>query len=76
MSYPTEYANNENVRAVVQSAIEAANMKAVSRAQTIKKFVIIPGDFSVPGGELTPTMKLKRPIINKKYASYIDGLYS
>ena len=60
---------------MVQDAINAANVKAVSRAQTIKKFTILPGDFSIPGGELTPTMKLKRPVINKKYADYINALY-
>jgi long-subunit acyl-CoA synthetase (AMP-forming) len=37
--------------------------------------VILPNDFSVDGGELTPTLKLKRKIINQKYENYINKLY-
>ena len=43
--------------------------------ETIKKFVIIPRDFSVDGGELTPTLKLKRKVIYGKYQDKIDLLY-
>ena len=42
--------------------METANKKAVSRAAHIKKFKLLPNDFSMLGGELTPTMKLKRTI--------------
>ena len=45
------------------------NSVATSKAQRVQKFCILDGDFSVPGGELTGTQKLKRPIVNKKYAS-------
>ena len=47
----------------------------VSKAQKVQKYVILDGDFSVPGGTLTSTMKLKRPIIYKQYAKEIDSLY-
>jgi long-chain acyl-CoA synthetase len=43
--------------------------------ETIKKFVIIPHEFSVDGGELTPTLKFKRKVIYQKYKDKIDSLY-
>ena len=48
----------------------------VARYQTIKKIKILPVEFSVEGGELTPTMKLRRNIIAKKYASDIQAFYA
>lgn len=47
----------------------------VSKAAHIKKFKLIPTDFSMPGGELTPTMKLKRKVTEQKYKAVIDELY-
>ena len=43
--------------------------------QTIKKFILLPRDFSVDGDELTPTLKLKRKVIYKKYQQRIERLY-
>ena len=51
----------------VKNAIEATNKKSVSRAAHIRKFKLLPDDFSIPGGELTPTLKLKRKVTEKKY---------
>jgi len=48
----------------------------VSKAAHIKKFELIPMDFSIPGGELTPTMKLKRKVTEKKYAALVDKIYA
>ena len=47
----------------------------VARFQTIKKFKVLPHMLSVEGGELTPTLKVKRNIINTKYKAIIDGMY-
>ena len=47
--------------------MEATNKRLVSRAAHIRKFKLIPNDFSGPGGELTPTQKLKRSVTAKKY---------
>jgi len=58
---------NPLVIANIQKAIERTNSKAVSRASHIRKFKIVSNDFSISGGELTPTMKLKRKVTEKKY---------
>lgn len=49
---------------------------SLARVQTIKKFAILPHDFSIEGGELTPTMKIKRKVVNEKYKGEIEALYA
>ena len=44
--------------------------------ETLKRIRILPAEFTVEGGELTPTMKLKRRVILEKYASEIEALYA
>jgi len=44
--------------------------------ETIKRFAILDKDFSIEGGELTPTLKVKRKIINERYRDLFDSLYS
>ena len=62
-------------RAHIQAALDKANGEAVSNAQKVQKFHILATDLSVPGGELTGTMKLKRNVVAEKYAAEIDALY-
>ncbi len=57
-----------------QEYIEKVN-SVLARFETIKYFRILPNDFSVETGELTPTLKLKRRIINEKYKPIIDLMY-
>ncbi|MAL63273.1 MAG: hypothetical protein CL563_09770 [Alphaproteobacteria bacterium] len=47
----------------------------ISRASHIQKFTILPQDFSVTTGELTPTLKLKRGVVDKKHKAFIDKMY-
>ncbi len=68
-------ASNE-VKQAIQAGIDRANKKAISNAARIKAWFIIPDDFSIPGGEFTPTLKVKRNIVTKKYAEKIQDLYS
>ena len=63
------------VRKFVDKAIEEVNSNATSRAQHIRKWIFLTKDFSIPGGELTPTMKVKRKFVNEKYSSEIEKLY-
>ncbi|CAK9293884.1 unnamed protein product [Gordionus sp. m RMFG-2023] len=60
----------------INDRMDVANTKAVSRAAFIRKWVVLENDFTIPGGELGPTMKLRRPYILKKYAQVIESLYT
>jgi long-chain-fatty-acid--CoA ligase ACSBG len=60
----------------VTEGMKKVNERAVSRAQCVQKFVMLDHDFSVPGGEMTPTMKLKRRVIISKSKDSIDSMYS
>jgi long-chain acyl-CoA synthetase len=69
-----ELRRDEELIAEVQKAVDESN-KAVSRAEAIKTFRILPADLSIAGGELTPTLKVKRSIVASKYAGLIDEIY-
>jgi long-chain acyl-CoA synthetase len=58
----------------VQTAVDAANAE-VSQAESIRRFRILPGDFSEVGGQLTPTQKVRRMAVTAAYAADIDALY-
>eukprot|EP00347_Sterkiella_histriomuscorum_P001168 403373066 len=66
---------SEEVRKYIQECMEQTNKIAISRAQHIRKWIIVPDDFSVSGGELTPSLKMRRKIIEKKYEQEIEKLY-
>ena len=63
------------VLAQVQRAVDRAN-KTVSRAESIRKFTILPIEFTEPSGHLTPKMSLKRHVITHDFATQIDEMYS
>jgi len=67
--------NDPDLVAEIQKAVDEAN-KAVSNAEAIKKFTILPVDWTEEGGQLTPSMKLKRNVVMKEFASEVDALYS
>ena len=58
-------------QAHIEAGIATANESAVSRAAKIKKWRLLPRDFTVTGGELGPTLKLKRPVVHEKNAAVI-----
>ena len=70
-----ELANDPEVNAEIQTAIDGAN-KAVSKAEAIRKFVILDEDWTEEGGQLTPSLKLKRSVVMKQYESAVESLYS
>jgi long-chain acyl-CoA synthetase len=61
--------------AAIQGAVDEANL-AVSKAEAIRKFVILPVDFTEEGGELTPSLKLKRTVVMKEFSNEVEALYS
>jgi long-chain acyl-CoA synthetase len=68
-------AKDPAVIAEVQKSIDAANSH-VSRAESIRKFVILPEDFTESGGHMTPKFSIKRNVILKDYSSTIEELYA
>jgi long-chain acyl-CoA synthetase len=70
----SDHVDDDDLRAEVQLAVDDAN-RAVSRAEAIRKFVILPTDFSEETGEITPTLKLKRSVVADNWADAIAGLY-
>ncbi len=70
----TDLREDPMLRAEIQVAIDEAN-KAVSHAEAIKKFAILGEDFTESGGQLTPTMKVRRNVVMEQYASQIAALY-
>ena len=71
-----ELANNEKVQAYLMERVEQDCNTKVARYQTIKKIKVLPVEFTVEGGEMTPTMKAKRNVVVEKYADDIAALYS
>jgi long-chain acyl-CoA synthetase len=72
---PDDVADSDAMRAEVQAAIDEVNA-AVGRVEQIKRFAILPQDLSQATGELTPTLKVKRNVVNEKYAGVVEALYS
>ncbi|OKI43842.1 long-chain fatty acid--CoA ligase [Streptomyces sp. CB03578] len=69
-----ELVRDEELRADVQRAVDEAN-RLVSRAESIRRFTVLPGQFTERRGHLTPSMKLRRAAIARDYGREIDELY-
>lgn len=67
--------DDPDLRAEVQAAVDDAN-KAVSKAEAIRKFTILPVDWTEEGGQMTPSLKLKRAVVMKENAGEVDALDS
>ncbi|HEY3959238.1 MAG TPA: AMP-dependent synthetase/ligase [Solirubrobacteraceae bacterium] len=68
-------AREPQVRALIQEALDRANAK-YAQVEQVKKFAILDHDLSQETGELTPTLKVKRNVVNEKYADVLDSLYA
>jgi len=70
-----ELSSDPDLHSEIELAVKEAN-EAVSKAEQIRKFRILPVDFTEDTGELTPTLKVKRKIVAEKFAADIDALYA
>jgi long-chain acyl-CoA synthetase len=70
-----DYAGNSTVIDFLEKRIETDCNAKVARYQTIKKFRVVPNAFTVETDELTPTMKVRRNVVNDKYVHLIDSMY-
>jgi len=66
--------SNSEVRQLIQDEVDKVN-KELSPWETVKKFVLLDGPFTIESGELTPTQKTKRPVVIERYAEEIDSIY-
>ena len=67
-------ASHPEVHALIQAQLDKANEK-YAQVEQVKKFFILDHDLTQETGELTPTLKVKRNVVNEKYASRFDALY-
>ena len=67
--------NDPDLNAVIQTAVDEAN-KAVSKAESIRKFAILPVDFTIAGGQLTAKLSVKRHVVAAQFAETISALYT
>ena len=70
-----DLAHDSTLRDAIQSAVDYAN-KAVSRAESIRKFSILTEDFTIAGGQLTAKLSVKRHVVNQQYAAEIAELFA
>jgi long-chain acyl-CoA synthetase len=70
-----ELANHDGMRQLIQKHLDEVNEK-FARVEQVKKFEILPHDLSQEGGELTPTLKVKRNVVAEKYEKEVDALYA
>ena len=66
--------DDEELRAILQRAVDEAN-KMLSRPESIRRFAVLPVDFTEEAGHLTPSMKLRREAILKDFADDVEALY-
>jgi long-chain acyl-CoA synthetase len=67
--------NDPDLVSAIQTAVDEAN-KAVSRAESIRKFTILPTDFTIAGGHLTAKLSVKRHVVAKEFAKEIEALFA
>ena len=66
--------SSEPIRGIFQELLDHVNRDRASY-ETLKKFCLVADDFTIEAGELTPTLKVKRRVIEEKYAPLIDTMY-
>ncbi len=72
---PAEYCRDPRIIDLLERQV-ASMMKGLARFETVKKIALVEKEMTVEGGELTPTMKVRRRVVDEKYKDVIDRLYS
>mmetsp|Transcript_55968 Transcript_55968/g.109538 ORF Transcript_55968/g.109538 Transcript_55968/m.109538 type:complete len:713 (+) Transcript_55968:202-2340(+) len=72
----TDARNCPVLHRLIDEGMRRVNRRAISRAQYVQKWRVLPTDFTQEGGELTPTMKLKRSVTAEKYCALVEEMYS
>jgi long-chain acyl-CoA synthetase len=72
---PDKLAASSQIRAAIQQQIDTVN-NALARVEQVKKFAVLPRQFGIATGELTPTMKIKRKVVSQMYQREIDAMYA
>ena len=75
LSTPKEFCENPRIIDLIERQISAATAK-LAKYETVKKIVLLENELTVEGGELTPTLKIKRRVVNEKYKDLIDKIYA
>jgi long-chain acyl-CoA synthetase len=71
---PSDYCGHENVLRLFEEEVEK-HCTGLARFETVKKIALLAAELTVEGGELTPTLKIKRRIVDEKYKALIDEIY-
>jgi long-chain acyl-CoA synthetase len=69
-----ELATRPDVVALYQEVVDALNLE-LSPFERIKRIALLPSEFTIESGELTPTLKVKRRVVEERWRAYIDALY-
>jgi long-chain acyl-CoA synthetase len=69
------YHQNESILAEVQKAVDEVN-KDLAQVEQVKKFTLLSRNFTIENGELTPTLKIKRKVVNVNFADQIEAMYA
>jgi long-chain acyl-CoA synthetase len=69
------YHQNESILAEVQKAVDEVN-RDLAQVEQVKKFTLLSRNFTIENGELTPTLKIKRKVVNVNFADQIEAMYS
>jgi long-chain acyl-CoA synthetase len=72
---PAALSKEPKVRELLQGVLDKVNER-YAQVEQVKKFAILDHDLSQETGELTPTLKVKRNVVNEKYADIFDSLYA
>lgn len=70
-----ELVENPQVKLLIQKELDHFN-RTLDRQEKIRRFVLLPNDFSIETGEITPSLKVKRKVVDEKFKTVIDGMYA